>query len=114
MIHFFLTVKKLCHIKRIERQPGYAQVIPPCKTGFRDWHRILSINFKLPGMSIYSTTYSVFLNAEKWISKTDFIYKIKSHCDAADEQNSAFLHFLYQLRFSQVKKGNEGQILFRF
>jgi hypothetical protein len=56
--------------------------------------------------------YSALLNSEKWISKTDFIYRVKTHCDSEQEPHSRFIQYLYRLRFSQVKKGPNGKILF--
>ncbi|HEY0732016.1 MAG TPA: hypothetical protein VGD33_06335 [Chitinophagaceae bacterium] len=58
--------------------------------------------------------YSAFLNTEKWISKTDFIYRVKTNCDSAEEQHSRFLQYLYKLHFSHVKKGPNGKILFQY
>ena len=60
------------------------------------------------------SSYSTLLNAEKWISKTDFIYRVKANCDSTQENHSKFLRFLYELHFSQVKKAANGKILFQY
>ena len=60
------------------------------------------------------TLYAALLNQEKWISKTDFIYRVKMHCDSAQEHHSNFLRMLYQMHFSRVKKAQDGKILFQY
>lgn len=55
--------------------------------------------------------YSGLLTAGKWISKADFIYRVKLNCDCAEKQHGKFLEILYQLNFSKVKKDNEGRII---
>ena len=66
----------------------------------------------MEAMPIQYSSYSALLNSEKWISKTDFIYRVKVNCDSAREDHSRFLRFLYQFRFSMVKKGSDGHLLF--
>jgi redox-regulated HSP33 family molecular chaperone len=56
------------------------------------------------------TPYSAILN-EKWISRIDFIYRIKSHCDCSEERHRKFLQLLYRMNFSYVRKGQKGEIL---
>ena len=60
------------------------------------------------------TFYSAVLNTEKWISKTDFIYRVKMHCDSAQEDHNKFIQLLYKLHFSQVKKARNGKIMFLY
>ena len=69
---------------------------------------------KLRTMPSEFAFYSAFLNSEKWISKTDFIYKVKMNCDCGMERHSRFLQMLYKLHFSQVKKGTNGKIVFQY
>lgn len=57
------------------------------------------------------TFYSTLLYAEKWMSKTDFIYRLKANCDCTEEKHRHFLRFLYKMRFSQVKKASDGHIV---
>ena len=57
------------------------------------------------------TPYSAILSHEKWISKTDFIYRIKSHCDCSEEKHKKFLEMLYRLSFHQVRRGQGNEIL---
>lgn len=57
------------------------------------------------------TFYSTLLYAEKWMSKTDFIYRLKANCDCTEEKHRVFLRFLYKTRFSQVKKAADGNIV---
>jgi hypothetical protein len=57
------------------------------------------------------TFYSTFLQKEKWISKTDFIFRLKMNCDCTEEKHRCFLRFLYKMRFSQVKKAPNGNII---
>jgi redox-regulated HSP33 family molecular chaperone len=57
------------------------------------------------------TPYSAILQNEKWISKTDFIYRIKSRCDCSEERHKRFLELLYRFNFCQVRKGQKGEIL---
>ena len=59
------------------------------------------------------TPYSAILNNEKWISKIDFIYRIKSQFDSSEDRNKHLLQLLYRLNFHQVKKDNAGKILFQ-
>jgi len=56
------------------------------------------------------TPYSAILN-EKWISRIDFIYRIKSQCDSSEERHRKFLKQLYRMNFSYVRKGQKGEIL---
>lgn len=55
--------------------------------------------------------YSAILQNEKWISKIDFIYRIKSRCDCSEGSHKRFLELLYRLNFCQVKKDRRGEIL---
>jgi hypothetical protein len=56
------------------------------------------------------TPYSAFLDDGKWISKIDFIYRLKSNCDCTEEKHRSFLHLLYRLKFIHIKR-DQGQIL---
>jgi len=62
-------------------------------------------------MSSEFTFYSALLKTEKWVSKIDFIYRLKMHCDCTEEKHRSFLQSLYQMHFSQVKKDANGEIL---
>jgi hypothetical protein len=53
------------------------------------------------------------LKTEKWISKIDFIFLLKMHCDSAQERHGRVIHFFYQLHFSQVKKDSNGRMIFQ-
>jgi len=55
--------------------------------------------------------YSFFLKEGKWMSKTDFIYKVKSHYDCSDEKLQRFIQYLYKTSFHKIGKGNKGEIL---
>lgn len=57
--------------------------------------------------------YLAILKEEKWMSKIDFIYLIKSQCDCSEERNKQFLQALYKLNFRQIMKGSKGEILIR-
>jgi hypothetical protein len=57
------------------------------------------------------TPYSAILDDGKWISKIDFIYRLKSNCDCTEEMHKNFLHFLYHLKFRHIKRGEQGEIL---
>jgi len=63
-------------------------------------------------MSANLAFYAFFLKEDKWISKTDFIYKLKVNCDCSEEDHSKFLGFLYRLQFSRVKRSGSGGIVF--
>ena len=56
------------------------------------------------------TPYSAMLKNEKWISKIDFIYQVKSRCDCTLEQHRQFLKGLYAMNFHRIKKDRNGQI----
>ena len=45
------------------------------------------------------------------MSKTDFIYQLKSHYDCSDEKLQRFIQLLYQLSFHQIAKGDKGEII---
>jgi hypothetical protein len=51
------------------------------------------------------TPYATVLKEGKWISKTDFIYLVKSHFDSSDEKMQGFLRLVYRLSFHQIGKG---------
>ena len=57
--------------------------------------------------------YASFLPEEKWISKMDFIYRLKANCDCTDELHSRFLRFVYRFQFEKVTKTSCGKILVR-
>jgi hypothetical protein len=57
------------------------------------------------------TPYSAMLKNEKWMSKIDFIYQVKSRYDCSLEENRQFLKVLYALNFRQIMKDQNGQIL---
>lgn len=57
------------------------------------------------------SAYSAILSIDKWISKIDFIYRIKSSCDCSDERHQRFLQQLYSLDFRQIRLGQKGEIL---
>jgi redox-regulated HSP33 family molecular chaperone len=56
------------------------------------------------------THYSGLLKTEKWLSKLDFIYRLKFNCDCSQERHRKFLQSLYSMQFSQVKKDQNGKI----
>jgi len=56
--------------------------------------------------------YAIFLNEDKWISKIEFIYKLKVNCDCAEQRHREFLQWLYRTPFSRVKRSRSGGILF--
>ena len=58
--------------------------------------------------------YSCLLKTGKWISKTDFIYRVKLNCDCSEEKHSKFLRSLYTLHFSLVKKDFNGRIILQY
>ena len=55
--------------------------------------------------------YSGLLKTGIWISKADFIYRVKLNCDSSEEKHSRFLKLLYNLQFCLVKKDNNGKIV---
>jgi hypothetical protein len=57
------------------------------------------------------TPYSALLDQEKWISKIDFIYRLKSTCDCTTGRHQLFLQLLFRLNFRQIKRGHQGEIL---
>ena len=57
------------------------------------------------------TFYSALLKTEKWMSKIDFIYRLKMNCDCTDEKHRRFLQLLYKLHFSQVKRSINGDVI---
>ena len=57
------------------------------------------------------TPYATVLKEGKWVTKTDFIYLIKSHYDCSDEKLRGLLRLLYNYSFHQIGKGNKGEIL---
>ncbi len=57
------------------------------------------------------TPYATILKEGKWVSKTDFIYLIKSHYDCNDEKFRYLLRLLYKFSFNQVGKSQNGEIL---
>jgi hypothetical protein len=57
------------------------------------------------------TAYSAILDQGKWISKTDFIYRLKSTCDCTKGKHQQFLQLLFRLNFRQIKRGERGEIL---
>ena len=57
------------------------------------------------------TTYAAILNEDKWISKIDFIYRLKSKCDCTIGEHQQFLKLLYRLNFRHIKRGLHGEIL---
>ena len=63
-------------------------------------------------MSATLKYYANFLIEDKWISKSDFIYKLKVNCDCSEENHSQFLDFIYRLRFSRVKRTRSGGVVF--
>jgi hypothetical protein len=56
--------------------------------------------------------YAAILASDKWISRLDFIYKIKSNLDCESFENRKLLQFLYSVQFSFVQRNEEGQIVF--
>jgi hypothetical protein len=58
------------------------------------------------------TYYSALLKDGKCLSKNDFIYRVKMHCDSTRPEHGNFLNLLYRLHFSLVKKGPDGRIIF--
>jgi|GEM_PF-3073488 len=56
--------------------------------------------------------YATILANGKWISRLDFIYKIKSNLDCNSSEHRSLLQFLYNFQFSFVKKNDDGEILF--
>jgi len=56
------------------------------------------------------TPYAGLLKTEKWLSKLDFIYRLKFNCDCSQEKHRKFLQSIYRMQFSQVKKDNFGRI----
>jgi hypothetical protein len=54
--------------------------------------------------------YAAILKNEKWISKTDFIYRIKTQCDSSEKTHRDILQALYKLSFRQVRKGDKGLV----
>lgn len=63
----------------------------------------------LPDLSFYAR----FLKEEKWMSKMDFIYQLKTNCDCTDELHDRFLRFLYRYHFEMITRTSSGQILVR-
>ena len=57
------------------------------------------------------TPYATILKEGKWVSKTDFIYLIKSHYDCSDEKLRRLLRMLYSISFHQIARGQKGEIL---
>ena len=57
------------------------------------------------------TPYATILKEGKWVSKTDFIYLIKSHYDCSDEKLRGLLRLLYKFTFHQIARGQKGEIL---
>jgi hypothetical protein len=56
-------------------------------------------------------SYTTLLAENKWISKIDFIFRLKSTCDCTEETHRQFLEFLYRFHFSFIKRGAEGDIV---
>ena len=56
------------------------------------------------------TPYAAILKTEKWISKTDFIYRIKTACDSSQKTHRETLQQLYELNFCQVRKSRKGSL----
>jgi hypothetical protein len=58
------------------------------------------------------TFYASFFEADKWVSKTDFIYRLKVNCDCSDDEHARFLSFIYRLSFSRAKRTQSGGLVF--
>lgn len=56
------------------------------------------------------TAYAAILTNEKWISKTDFIYRIKTACDCSQKMHRETLQRLYELNFCQVRRSQHGSL----
>jgi hypothetical protein len=56
-------------------------------------------------------SYSALLTENKWISKIDFIFRLKSTVDCTEEAHRHFLEFLYRFHFSFIKRDAAGEIL---
>lgn len=59
------------------------------------------------------TPYAGILQNGKWISKTDFIYRIKISVDSNETNNRQLLRALYQMHFSRVYKNEKGKLVFQ-
>jgi hypothetical protein len=59
------------------------------------------------------TPFTAILKQQKWMSKIDFIYLIKSQCDCTEERHKQLLNALYQLNFQQIMKGEKGEIVIK-
>lgn len=56
--------------------------------------------------------YASFLEAEKWVTKIDFIYKLKVHCDCSQPEHARFLRHVYHLPFQFAKRSRSGELIF--
>jgi len=57
------------------------------------------------------SAYAAILACDKWISRLDFIYKIKSQLDCNSFENRKLLKFLYSFQFCYVKRNEQGEIV---
>lgn len=55
-------------------------------------------------------SYAALLTENKWISKIDFIFRLKSTIDCTEEVHKHFLDFLYGFHFSFIKRDATGEI----
>lgn len=61
-------------------------------------------------MSTSFTYYSGILTTGKWMSKTDFIYRLKMFRDCTQAEHRDFLNALYKMNFSRVMKDHNGYV----
>jgi hypothetical protein len=86
-------------------------VYTPVSRGLKRWHIIfchISNNCMEPDLRPYST----ILGKGKSISRTDFIYRLKSFFDCTEEKHRKLLQFLYKTDISQVRRDERDRIIF--
>ncbi|MER3498397.1 MAG: hypothetical protein C4308_07060 [Chitinophagaceae bacterium] len=57
-------------------------------------------------------SYYGLISSERWLSKIDLIYRLKSMVDCSKEENKALLKMLYSMDFYRVKKDKEGKLMY--